>query len=388
MCLYNRDSVVIGSDKKEYNLEKIITFFIKCLKIEFLSTHTELNCNTLKWGVTIPIIWDEHEKSIMKTAASKALNQEPIFILEPEGAAISFSLQHYGNKDSANIRQNEYFLVIDCGGGTTDIVAQKLIVENQQAKYEELTSAKGRAKAGGDIDDKFWELLAEKLATKERRLGTPLAEYVESFRKNNVAGWHQMEQQWLSRKHNPASSDKIRFDFPRSYSIWLKENHQDAFNAFDDDFGCTIIFSRQEIEEKVFKPVVDEIIAAAQESAQSVSKLDYIFLAGGLSGLAYLQNAVKESFAKSHPGAQVLFEHYSDHATALPGGSIMRGAAVILARAINHTQSVNAKKEISDVKNTVTVSEQWYKSDTAISVKNILKDDFDDLADIFKDFDS
>ena len=331
MCLYNRDSVVIGSDKKEYNLEKIITLFLRCLKISFLKKIAEFHHDFVKWGFVISNDLYENEKCILKSAAFNALKGNVLFISDTEALAVASFFYGILQSTFENAQKKCMYFYSDEGEQKICIYNEEINIREKRIRLNNLLFHECKIDYDILIANKFWELLAEKLAEKEECFGHPFSIFIKSFKIENVAGWHQMEQQWLTIKHNPSSSDKIYFEFPRTYSNWLKENHQVAFNAFEDEFGCTIVFSRKEIEEKVFKPVVDEIIAAAQEAAaQSASKLDYIFFAGGLCALPYLPNALRDSFEKSHPSANMLFEHYSDYATALPGGSIMIGTALIL----------------------------------------------------------
>ena len=132
MELYkNNKTITAKNSKKEFSLKLIIQ---KCLeKIKeiailqisknrpHLSNHTE----KIKWVVTVPSIWEEHQKNIMMEACidaglvSQNTDKSLFFALEPEAASLYCSI----NKEIKCFNEGEYYIVCDLGGGTGDIVA-------------------------------------------------------------------------------------------------------------------------------------------------------------------------------------------------------------------------------------------------------------------------
>ena len=76
----------------------------------------------IKWVVTVPAIWNEHQKSVMMDACIGAglvnqnIDKSLFFALEPEAASLYCSI----NKeiDRNYFKKGEYYIVCDLGGGT------------------------------------------------------------------------------------------------------------------------------------------------------------------------------------------------------------------------------------------------------------------------------
>ncbi|WP_320782099.1 hypothetical protein [Streptomyces sp. CRN 30] len=91
--------------------------------------HTE---HEVRWCVTVPAVWDDVDKSVMRRAAVAAgFPDDPERLLlasEPEAVALSCYLRmtESDTPDSARLPLDEpgvRFVVVDCGGGTVDITA-------------------------------------------------------------------------------------------------------------------------------------------------------------------------------------------------------------------------------------------------------------------------
>ena len=134
MNLYeNKQTIIAKNSGKELPLklviqrvlEKIRDIAIKEISKNrpYLSKQTE----KIKWVVTVPAIWNEHQKSIMMEACTNAglindnTDKSLFFALEPEAASLYCSI----NKeiDRKYFEKGEYYIVCDLGGGTGDIVA-------------------------------------------------------------------------------------------------------------------------------------------------------------------------------------------------------------------------------------------------------------------------
>jgi len=134
MNLYeNKQTIIAKNSGKELPLklviqrvlEKIRDIAIKEISKNrpYLSKQTE----KIKWVVTVPAIWNEHQKSIMMEACTNAglindnTDKSLFFALEPEAASLYCSI----NKeiDRKYFEKGEYYVVCDLGGGTGDIVA-------------------------------------------------------------------------------------------------------------------------------------------------------------------------------------------------------------------------------------------------------------------------
>ena len=134
MLLYeNKNTIVAKNSGKELPLKLVIQKILEKIKelaikeIAKNRPYLEKETEKIKWVVTVPAIWNEHQKSIMMESCIGAglVNQNTdrslFFALEPEAASLYCSI----NKeiDQAYFKTGEYYIICDLGGGTGDIVA-------------------------------------------------------------------------------------------------------------------------------------------------------------------------------------------------------------------------------------------------------------------------
>ncbi|NEP80195.1 MAG: Hsp70 family protein, partial [Okeania sp. SIO3B3] len=124
----------------ENNGEKIyvidlIAKYIRIIKDEALkeiksSTSGELKDQEIRWCLTIPAIWKDEDKDLMRRAAQKAGligysddEAERLFlVLEPEAAAIFCQ-----EEEKNTLTPGTKIMIVDCGGGTVDITVHKVV---------------------------------------------------------------------------------------------------------------------------------------------------------------------------------------------------------------------------------------------------------------------
>ncbi|CAM6066408.1 unnamed protein product [Sphagnum tenellum] len=168
------------------NLSGIITDFLREIS-EFLMEHLRgkygkhLSKDVVQWCVTVPSIWDDRAKQRMKACMHRAglLNigsgdddQDSsslplIVVLEPEAASIYCQqlCKHL------NLRADDKFLVVDIGGGTTDILVQaKVDDSNSSLKVTEVSRSSGGLCGGTHVDSNFVSFLCSKIGCLERFL--------------------------------------------------------------------------------------------------------------------------------------------------------------------------------------------------------------------------
>ena len=134
MHLYeNKSTITAKNSGKELPIKLVIQKVlekIKELAIKEISKnrpYLEKQTEKIKWIVTVPAIWDEHQKSIMMESCLGAglidqnTDKSLFFALEPEAASLYCSI----NKEIERkyFKSGEYYIVCDLGGGTGDIVA-------------------------------------------------------------------------------------------------------------------------------------------------------------------------------------------------------------------------------------------------------------------------
>ena len=134
MELYeNKTTIISKNSGKELPLKVVIQKVLETIKeiaiteISKNRPHLRNKTENIKWVVTVPAIWNEHQKSIMMESCIAAglvnfnTDKSLFFALEPEAASLYCST----NKeiDRNYFKKGEYYIICDLGGGTGDIVA-------------------------------------------------------------------------------------------------------------------------------------------------------------------------------------------------------------------------------------------------------------------------
>ena len=171
MELYeNKSTITAKNSGKELPLKLVIQKVLEKIKeiaIKEISKNRPYLNNQpekIKWVVTVPAIWDEHQKSIMMESCIGAglindnTDKSLFFALEPEAASLYCSI----NKeiDREYFKEGEYYIVCDLGGGTGDIVAH-LVGSNN--KLNEIYPSCGGNYGSNEIDKLIFKEIILKL---------------------------------------------------------------------------------------------------------------------------------------------------------------------------------------------------------------------------------
>ena len=171
MELYeNKENIKSKNSEKVLHLITVIQKVLESIKEiaikeisknrPYLSDKTE----RIKWVVTVPAIWNEHQKSVMMESCTKAglinnnTDKSLFFALEPEAASLYCSI----NKeiDTNYFKKGEYYIVCDLGGGTGDIVAH-LVGSNNN--LNEISPSCGGNYGSNEIDKYIFKDIILKL---------------------------------------------------------------------------------------------------------------------------------------------------------------------------------------------------------------------------------
>eukprot|EP00475_Leptophrys_vorax_P032959 TRINITY_DN51461_c0_g2_i1.p1 TRINITY_DN51461_c0_g2~~TRINITY_DN51461_c0_g2_i1.p1 ORF type:complete len:600 (-),score=141.94 TRINITY_DN51461_c0_g2_i1:251-2050(-) len=144
--------------KKSMTVRDVIAGSLKLIKelvfrklqmIDAKESDEQLFETTVKWVLTVPTIWSERGKTIMKDSARMArlLNFE--IALEPECVALTIRDQLRDLKQK--IWENRSYIVIDAGGGTIDIIAHTV----DEGKIHEMADATGCPWGSTNVDKAF-----------------------------------------------------------------------------------------------------------------------------------------------------------------------------------------------------------------------------------------
>ncbi|CAG8532487.1 8694_t:CDS:2, partial [Paraglomus occultum] len=240
-----------------------------------------------EWGPGTPGIL--RECAYMAGLIAERYTDQLDFTTEPEAAALyCIEIQQ-----QYKIQPGETYLVVDCGGGTVDLTARKLLGDN---KLDEATVRTGDLCGSTFVDRAFLNFLGDVLGH----------DAIEKLRTKN---YRQM--QYLVHKvfcprikfpfsGNPEDFRLVELDIERECAA-LKDyvTGEARRNAEQDDWLIEIDFAAVK---KMFDPVVDQIIGLIEHQLRSLStRCSAMFLVGGFSESKYLVNRVKEIFNERVP---------------------------------------------------------------------------------------
>lgn len=264
----------------------------------------------VQWCLTVPSIWDDHAKQQMKLCMEKAglvkgavdIQASPypvIVILEPEAASIYC---HRCIKSDLHLQLGDKFLVVDLGGGTTDIVVQARANHTGALKVKEVSRSSGGLCGGTYVDQSFMAFLREKIGCLEEFL----VQHPEHEPK--ILGWWESAKSTFDGSPNFQAALQMSANLARAWEEYEKASSYDTcVTEFDEvEFSCDDM-------KTIFDPVVDQNLSLIEEKLTEHPDIKVIMAVGGFSGSPYMMARIKETFASRvaeiisppHPGSAV-----------------------------------------------------------------------------------
>ncbi len=309
---------LIKQGGREYAVVDVISDYLRLLKemawrsIEE-STAGHLREDEILWCLTVPAIWADTEKQIMRTAARGAglIGTGPheaerlLLVLEPEAAAI-----HCQEKDRASFGPGTRFMVVDCGGGTVDITAHEMAPGEGM---KEVAAGTGGALGSSYVDKVFVE------SVLHAELG---AELLDAYREEEPLEFLEMMTDWERLKCNfdprsvlgasclpfrPRLYRMLSTRFPETYEKLMDEGHDDG------------IYLEPAQVEAIFTPILDRIVEKVREELERMGEggCDVLYLVGGFATSPVLRRRIRGE-VESVVGKVVV--------PPLPGAAVVEGA--------------------------------------------------------------
>jgi hypothetical protein len=269
---------------------------IKDLALEEInsSTRGHLRHNEILWCLTVPAIWGDAEKQLMRRAAQHAglITDDPadaerlVLVLEPETAAI-----YCQQKEKFELERGTRFMVVDCGGGTVDITTYEV---GQDKGLRETAPGTGGPYGATYVDQEFLKYLEHKVSMPALR----------RFREEYPHEYLKMMIRWEDIKcgFDPRKTEHVtHFDLPvQLYNRILLPDHPEVLEQLADaqEGDDAVIHLSYATMVALFTPVLDGIIQEVNHALdrQGTRSCDYMFLVGGFSESNYLRQRVDEVF--------------------------------------------------------------------------------------------
>ncbi|KAI8996924.1 hypothetical protein BDB01DRAFT_769099 [Pilobolus umbonatus] len=297
-----------GKDKQPQRLSRwtpiqLVSFYLKAFNEFVLKKHImkskELKGKTpnFTYCLTVPAMWDEKAKSTTKEAALLAglvpRDKKDNLYLISEPAAAALYCDHSFKEFDLN--PGTKFMVVDAGGGTVDIISFEVIQSDSDndknnednVALKELCQGDGGKCGSTYLDARFRDYLVK--IFNENGVKSSDDDYkkiVDHFIDNGKKSFRR------GRTNAP-----VKIPLPSGVSATKKPPFlKDGY----------ITFTYEEIDEEVFKPIIDQITKLINdqfdklEEAVGSKDINSILLVGGFGQSDYLRSALKERFPGRH----------------------------------------------------------------------------------------
>ncbi len=300
---------------KKFLAVDVIADYLRFLKYFAWKDITKVTSGHLKekeirWCLTVPAIWTDADKQLMRSAAQKAdiigTSEEDaerlILALEPEAAAM-----YCQEKDQHQLQEGNRFMVVDSGGGTVDITVHEVLAGK---KLKEVITGTGGTYGSTYVDKYFIEeFLASKLTSK----------VIESYYEEEPIDFLDMMDDWENAKCN-LDPTKERF-FPirtKLYKILRKFPNVLEKLADEQDGEDESIYISPESMKQIFKSTLDGLVQKVQEQFEKLGTgCDIMYLVGGFSTSPLLQKRISQEFADKVKKIVI---------PPIPGAAVVEGA--------------------------------------------------------------
>ena len=225
-----------------------------------------------------------------------------VFAYEPEAAALFTQYDFLHNKETQFC-----YLVVDCGGGTVDLAAQRVTKQNGNIIIENLVPPHGGNCGGFAVNDQFEKLM-------KNILNIPGEEF-KQLKINCAVQWTLLMNRHF--EESKVTLDPKNVKTPKYLTMPLKickevekitgKSFEELIDDYDDkniewdDEDSFIILNYSAID-KLFEPVLNEICTLIKSvlDKQECSKVDTILLVGGFAESYHLFNRIEDTFGKDY----------------------------------------------------------------------------------------
>ncbi|MCO5581955.1 hypothetical protein L7F22_035844 [Adiantum nelumboides] len=294
---------------------KLTEFIMEELKFANVQSFSK---EEVQWCLTVPAMWNEQAKQVMRTCAEKAgmvkgancprgVVASPHalqIILEPEAASM-----YCQNKAPARLKLDvrDRILVADVGGGTIDLVVHE--IEKTHPKHgitsvREVVASYGDTGGGTFVDSRFFELLCQKIGCFTqfcRDINPSLAVLIYKW-------WQEIKTDF----DGPGYTAEFSLTHSALGEAWKKHDKENGVVKAEDFYKEIVLDDTQILS--IFDPEVEKVLQLIEKEIKSVRVL---MVVGGFAGSPYLRKRVYSRF-KGRVEEIIIPD--------MPGRAICRGA--------------------------------------------------------------
>ncbi|WP_169981422.1 Hsp70 family protein [Microbispora sp. H10836] len=273
----------------------------------------------IRWCITVPAIWEEKDKQLMRQAAVDAGLPDDedrlLLSIEPEAAALFCYLRMAELADGSRGERigleidGLRFMVVDCGGGTVDITAY----ETSSTSGENIALKEIGVATGGKLGSEYVNH-AFRAEILPRRLGS---EVMRRLRDEHAEELLALEEQWERWKTTAEVEcgadgevhfvDTVRLDLPAGVWDLLDTEARARLTAQAGGKPYRVIVGPEEVEALFDDGVVSRILEKIEEQLAEIRRGDEagrepetLLLVGGFSMSTYLKERIRRRFGDRH----------------------------------------------------------------------------------------
>ncbi|KAH8690900.1 hypothetical protein BGW36DRAFT_432676 [Talaromyces proteolyticus] len=275
----------------------------------------------IHYYLTVPVVCSDAAKAATRAAATQAglLSSENetqlTFIEGPKATAM-----YYVKTGLFNWKLADAILIVDCGGGTVDLVAYEVTRENPFA-LTECTTGSGDSCGSIALSRNFAKMLRAKIRRLSwgDRPGRLFAKCISDFENRIKSDFHNNGQKW-------SIDVGVEADYPEA-------DIQDGYMSF----------TNEEILQ-CFEPVVNRILELVHNQINAIQahghQLQNVLIVGGFSASEYLFREIKLRIPSQFQSKVV---RPMDSASAIVKGAVMVGIAErVVTHRIAHRHNLSS----------------------------------------------
>ncbi|XP_052778686.1 heat shock 70 kDa protein 12A-like [Mya arenaria] len=313
MQLYNtdikRDMEIKDETGKKLKANIVFSVAIRFLKDDLLQViedrlKGDLKPEDISWVLTVPAIWDDSARQIMREAAESAgiSSDKLIIALEPEAAAIYcrfLPMEISGQGGSlSTLETGSKVLVVDAGGGTVDIAVQEVA---GSGSMKNIYKASGGDWGGTKVDDAYVTFVADIIGK----------DTIEEFKRSHMDDYVYMIRDFEMKKRgfDPLKINKsVIFRISATLPHIVKESKGKEIHDLitDSPFKSTVSITADKlrVDKNVVKNLIENQADAIVDHVSSLldqstkDDIGTIVLVGGFNTCQLLQQAMKTKFDK------------------------------------------------------------------------------------------
>ncbi|KAH4006322.1 hypothetical protein HBI56_024010 [Parastagonospora nodorum] len=310
--------------KNEEVIEHLLVYFLKHTKSVLQRDHGLTNSSIVEVTLAVPVCWSARANAAMSTCLQKAistvqfgtqsLGMPQLFMVnEAEAAAM-----HVVSSDSAHLRRGECFILLDCGGGTTDVGTYKIANGQPLRLEQEVTHPRGAVCGSSDLNTRMRRFAAINLTDEtyleDEEEGTTIYNVIDS----EIMPYFESE---VKRAYDPNKEQSFTFRIHglkrSSVNSRLVKNH---FVLSSQDL--------QDLFDKSLKTIECLLLDQIEHAQRSNTKIDKVVLVGGFGDSPALKDYLKSSLqrynAQHGTTMQLVPAAANTSATGVATGAIMR----------------------------------------------------------------